>query len=225
MDNKMEKIVLALKTKATVKQRIYRNTLQIFGHMKEIAAAIATGLTEVFNKVDENVVIEYKDINAFEFHLKFSGDLLIFTMHSNVLTMPAEHIVLKSPYIQENPIRAYFGEIMVYNFMADSLKYNRLQDPGFLMARMMLNVEGHFYIEGVRQLAFLYPDIAENVINPTILGDYMQSAILFAIEQDLMAPSFAQIQVVTLGKKIANQMVHSGNKVGFVMNHQREEQV
>ena len=223
MENKMDQIVQALKNKACVKQRIYRNTLSIFGNMKEIASMIAEGLAGVFEEVDENVVIEYKEINDFEFHLKFSGDLLIFTMHSNVLKMPEAHLVHKSPYVEENPMRGYFCEIMVYNFMADSLKYNRLNDPGFLLARMMINVDGHFLVEGVRQLSFLFPDIAENEINGAVLGSFIQNAILLAIGQDLVAPTFQQIQVVPLGKKIANQMVHGGNKVGFQMNSQREQ--
>lgn len=218
----MPEIVQALKNKAVVKQAIYRNTLEIFGHMKDIASKIATGLSGVFKDVDKNVIIEYKEVNDFEFHLKFSGDLLIFTMHSNVLRMPPEHIVHKSPYVAEAPVRGYFGEIMVYNFMADSLKYNRLNDPGFLMARMLMNVDGHFIIEGVRQLAFLFPDIAQNKITGPILGTFIERSILLAIEQDLVAPNFQKIQVIPLGQKIANQMVHSGNKVGFVQANNKE---
>lgn len=224
MENKMNAIVQALKEKAVVKQAIFRNTLSIFAHMKEIAAAISKGLADVFGEVDEHVVIEYKEINEFEFHLKFSGDILFFTMHSNSLAMPQGHVVHQSPYVQEDPNRAYFGEIMVYNFMADSLKYNRMNDPGFLMARLLINVDGHFMVEGVRQLSFLFPDIAKAKISSPVLNNFIQSAILLAINQDLVAPTFQQIQVVPLGKKMANQMVHGGNKVGFQTNAIREAQ-
>lgn len=218
--NKIEAILQSLEQKACKKQAIYRNTLSVFNRMKEQASHLADVLATRFEDIDTNVVIQYKDISEFEFHIKFSGDLLIFNMGSNVVTLPHESIVFKSPYITEDPTRAFFGTIMVYNFMADSLKYNRRNDPGYLMARMLINRDSQFYIEGVRQLAFLYPDIAKNHISDQILESYIQDAMLLAMDQDLTAPPFQSIQVIPLGQKLANQAISAGNKVGFQMNYQ-----
>lgn len=222
MKTHIDKIVGALKSKACVKQDIYHNTLAVFGRMKSIAEALTDVLSAQFEGIDKKVQISYREVNEFEFHLKFSGDLLMFTMHSNVTTFGKDHVLFKSPYIQEDPNRGYFGQIMVYNFMADSLKYNRLNDPGYLIARMMLNLDGHFYVEGVRQMTFLYPDISLNMITDEIMRNFIESAMLLAIAQDLYLPRYQDVQIVPLGKKIQNQMVHGGNKVGFQMNADRD---
>jgi hypothetical protein len=220
MDDKLGLIVEALKDKASLKQKIYRNTLEVFQHMKTIAQALAETLDAQIKQHDESVIVEFQDKGEFEFQLKFSGDLLMFSMHSNVQTFGEEHIISKSPYVQEDPHRGYFGSIMVYNFMADSLKYNRLNDPGYLLARMLLNVDGHFYIEGVRQLNFLFPDIAQNQITMELLRIFIESTMLTAIDQDLYAPSYQDIQIVPLGLKLENRMM-SAEKVGFQMSLQR----
>ena len=218
MDDKFEKIVTSLKEKACVKQRIYRQTQEVFERMKTIAKGQTAGLSEVFLKVDNSVQIEYETIHEFDFRLKFSGDLLLFTMHSNVVTYPEDSVIYQSPYIKEDPTRAYFGHIMVYNFMADSVKYNRLDDPGYLIARLMVNHEGHFYIEGVRPLGFLFPDIAQNKVSDELLRLFIQQSMIIAVETDLTVPPFQQVQVIPLGYTLQNEMVGTIEKVGFKMS-------
>lgn len=215
MESQAPKIIEALKDKASLKQGIYQSTKAVFEQMKQIAEKLSKSLAETFSTVDSRVIIEYRDINEFEFQLKFSGDVLMFTMHTNVTTLLDEHIVLKSPYVMEDTHRGYFGSVMVYNYMADSVKYNRLQDLGYLVARMMLNKDGHFYIEGVRQLNFLHPDIAQNKVTPQLLQTFIESTMLLAIEQDLVAPNYQDIMVAPLGAKLANQGLNTGSKVGF----------
>jgi hypothetical protein len=216
MEDQFEKIVDALKDKACLKQQIYRATLAVFSRMKQIAEELAQQFQQRFDTIDKNVLIEYSDENEFEFYLKFSGDLLMFSMHSNVLTFGDEHILSKSPYVQENYHRGYYGTIVCYNFMADSLKYGRMNDAGYLLARMLLNFEGHYYIEGVRQLNFLHPDIAVNVIDDHILREFLQSCMHTAIDNDLYAPAYHEIQFVALGDKLQNSMT-GAEKVGFKM--------
>lgn len=215
MEQQLPKIVAALESKAVMKQGIFRSTKAVFNHLKEIAREIARVLAEHFEKVDKSVVIEFQDKNEFEFHLKFSGDVLTFTMHTNVTTLLDEHVILKSPYVIEEPARGFFGSILVYNFMADSIKYNRLDDLGYLVARLLINKDGHFYIEGVRQLNFLFPDIAKNEITSEILMAFVEHAMIAAIEQDLVSPNFQDILIVSLEIKQANAVVNSGAKVGF----------
>lgn len=220
--DKVEMIVAALSEKASLKQLIYRNTKEVFSNLKVVAETLANELSSRLAGIDKSVEIEYQEVNEFEFRIKFSGDLLMFTMHSNIIAFNPEHILSKSPYIQENYHRGYFGTIMVYNFMADSVKYNRLNDPGYLVARMMLNGEQHFYIEGVRQLNFLYPDIAQNAINSDILRLFVESVMLVSMNNDLVAPAYQDIQLIPLGKKLANQMVFGGEKLGFQMSFQQD---
>ena len=218
--DKFNQIVSALSSKARAKQSIYRQTATVFKQMKDIAAGMARQLDDHFNVEDPHVNIEFSDKGDFEFHLKFSGDLLVYTMHSNIVTFPPEHLLSKSPYIQEDAERKYFGQIMVYNFMADSIKYNRLQDQGYLVARILLNKDLHFYIEGVRQLNFLHPDIAQNKMDPAIIENLIQEAMLLAIDTDLTGRNVQEIKFITLGQKLANQMAPAIEKVGFNISAQ-----
>jgi hypothetical protein len=221
MEDQFENIINALKDKAVLKQHIFRSTLGVFQAVKAMAQDITGRLSARFAEIDPNVVIDYVDESEFEFLIKFSGDVLIFSMQTNVQTFGEEHILRKSPYIQEDYHRGYYGTITVYNFMADSLKYNRLNDAGYLLGRMMINFEGHYYIEGMRQLNFLHPDVATNVIDEAFLRSFIDSAILTAVEQDLYAPNFQDVQLIPLGLKLQDQMAGAA-KVGFQMKAKNE---
>jgi hypothetical protein len=223
MEDQLQNIIGLLQDKAVLKQHIYRATQGVFQHLKTVTEAITKALSEYFEKVDKSVIISYHDIGEFEFHVKFSGDLLMFQMQTNIHTFGEEHLINKSPYVREDFHRGYFGTIVVYNFMADSLKYNRLNDPGYLLARMLLNCEGHYYIEGVRQLNFLHPDIAENLVNEEILRSFILSTIQLAVETDLVAPPYQEIQIVALGEKLQDQMAGAA-KVGFQMKAARSSE-
>lgn len=216
METQFEEIITALTEKAVLKQSIFRSTFAVFQMTKAIAADVAKRLAERFAAIDKTVVIEFAEEGQFEFQLKFGGDVLMFSMQTDVQTFGEEHILIKSAYVQENPQRGFYGTMTVYNFMADSVKYNRLNDAGYLLARMMVNFEGHYYIEGMRQMNFLHPDIAENVMSEAVLREFIQSAILLAVEQDLYAPAYQDVQVIPLALKLQDQMA-GAEKVGFQM--------
>jgi len=44
------------------------------------------------------------------------------------------------------------------------LKFNRVNDPGYLLARLMINHENRFFIEGEGQLATLFNKISEEAL-------------------------------------------------------------
>ena len=44
--------------------------------------------------------------------------------------------------------------INIYNFLSDSFVYDRERDLGYLVARVFLNKEGHFFVQGKKQLGF-----------------------------------------------------------------------
>ena len=215
MKDKFEEIIRAMTVKAVVKQAIYRSTCDVFAAMMEYGEELTNQIRERFKNIDENVPVEFRKVSRFEFHMRISGDLLAFSMHTNVISLPKEHIVYKNPYVREMPERGYFGQIFIFNFMADSIQYNRLNDPGYLIARMLINGDQKFFLEGVRPLEFLYPDISKNQVSKEILRVLIEDAFLIAIDQDLSAPNFQQIQRVTLGQQMASQQSKPMEKVGF----------
>lgn len=108
---------------------------------------------------DEDVTVEFKSVNEHEFQVKLAGDLLVFVLNTNIVTLPASHTLMQEPYIKWNELNRYFGQIMIYNFMSDSLKFNRINDPGYLLARILINHENRFVAEGEGQLAILFAKI------------------------------------------------------------------
>ena len=220
MEDKLETIFEGLKQKSTTKQEIFRNTKETFEKMRVVAADIVDYLSKKITEVDSTVIIEYRNVNEFEFQIKFSGDLLIFVMHSNIVTLPEEHELMSNPYVEEDFRRRFFGHIMAYNFMADSIKYNRMNDPGYLLARILINVENHFFLEGVNELDLEYTDIAKNVVDDKALRLFIESAMVASVNNDLMAPDIDDIKKISVKQKMENQQVSRGQKLGFSFSYE-----
>lgn len=218
MEDRLDDIVKGLQQKSATKQAIYRNTKETFDRMKEISVEIVAELTERITKYNADVVIEYKLISELEFHIKFSGDLLVFVMHSNVITFPDDYEIMRSDYVEEDFRRRFFGHIMAYNFMADTIKYNRLDDQGYLVGRMLINIEKHFCIEGVKQLDLSYDSIAKNKINNKRLRLIVESAMIAAVNNDLMGQDVSDIEKITLKQKLENAHLTKPRKLGFLIN-------
>ena len=140
MENKRPRdlIVETLKSKSVLKQDIYDITLNSFQLVKTVFKEIASDLSQKVTKADQRIKIEYKDKGEFEAELKVGGDLLIFNMHTNIFDFDKSHTIWKSSYLHEDPTRSYCGMITVHNFLSDSLKYNRVNDVGYLVARVFI---------------------------------------------------------------------------------------
>ena len=92
-----DQIIELLKSKASVKQEVYRKTRGIFAdfqkNLKEKAKIINTEI------VDKKVQVVYSSDGDFEAKLKFSGDTLLFHMHSNIFELPQSHSIQKTKYV------------------------------------------------------------------------------------------------------------------------------
>ncbi len=139
-----------LRTHSSMKQFIHRNTIEKISCIKKQMTIMAAALTNDVTSVDKNVEIVFYDRGEFEAELKFSGDSLVFAMHTNTFTFADDHPIHKLPYVKEDPKRAYCGLIQIYNFLSDSIKYNRVYDYGYLIGRIFVNSENKFFIEGER---------------------------------------------------------------------------
>ncbi|MHA6247264.1 hypothetical protein ACXYMU_04950 [Pontibacter sp. CAU 1760] len=223
MEDKLDDIINGLHQKSKTKQAIYRNTLEAFNRMKEISKELVQELTERITTQDADILIEYRNVGELEFQIKFSGDLLVFVMHSNIVTFPDDYEIMRSEYVEEDFRRRFFGHIMAYNFMADTIKYNRLEDPGYLVGRMLINIDKHFCIEGVKQLDLpveKITNIAANVITDRILRTILESAMVAAVNNDLMGQDVSDIERITLKQKLENSQLTKPRKLGFQISHE-----
>ena len=120
-----------LENKSVAKQVTYKNLLASFGLLANESKRIVDSLGEQMKMEDNDVTVDFIEVNDHEFQVKLAGDLLIFVLHTNIVTFEESHAAMQVPYCKENEINRYFGQIMIYNFMADSIRYNRVNDPGY----------------------------------------------------------------------------------------------
>ncbi len=74
---------------------------EVFGSMRGVLSKIAAKLYQDYTVKDLSVEVSYKEINQFESHFKFSGDLLMISMHSNIFNFATGHSILQSEYVKD----------------------------------------------------------------------------------------------------------------------------
>ncbi|MDR2449878.1 MAG: hypothetical protein LBD52_07970 [Prevotellaceae bacterium] len=214
-----EAMLKHLTGKSVVKEQVYDATLDVFNQIKEILHELCNDVNEVLpENQNRRVRLEYRDRGKFEAEIKVAGDVLIFSMHSNVFQFDRNHPVWKTAYVQKGPYHSYCGIISVYNFLSDSFKYNRNDDLGYLIGRLFINRDKSFFVEGKRQEAFGYRRFGEKVITPSDLVLIIEAAVLYAIEFDLLAPPYELVKLATveqMNAKIENAKIQTGKRVGF----------
>jgi len=213
-----KKIIELLATKSVNKYTVYDNTLETFKRIKIILREFAEEMQETLQTSETKIPIEFTERNKYEVELKVAGDLLVFTMHSNIFQFPKAHAVMQSGYIKEDNLRSYCGTISIYNFLADSFKYNRINDIGYLVGRIFINKDSHFIVEGKKQLGFMFNNFANQENNDDSLIKVVESALQYAIEFDLLIPPYEQVKFVSVQEM--NQITSSvslktGKRLGF----------
>jgi hypothetical protein len=211
-------VIAALCGKSCVKQDIYERTQQLFATLKEQASSMADDLGAEVAGHDSRLKVAYTDKGPHACQLQLAGDLVIFHMHTNVFRLDQSHSLWKSSYLQEDEMRGYFGVVNMYNFLSDSLRFDRDQDLGYLVARLFLNKEGHFFMQGKRQLGFLYNDLQGNTMDDAALRDILLSVANYVIEFDLLVPPYDQVQQVTVSeiKELSTRPpISTGKRLGF----------
>lgn len=219
-----QKILAEFENKASLKQAIYRNTTEAFSLLKKQLYKIAVRLQTDYGQKDPSVEIHFKENNKFEGELKFSGDMLMVSMHSNVFAFDPAHSIHQTSYIKNDPWLSYCGTIYIHNFLADSIKYNRLADEGSLIARILVNKEMHFMVEGEGPLDFLYRNMADNEITEDKLMDIIERSILYCINSDLVLTPFADIKDVTLNQK-QSMLAASGYPISKNLGYQFKSEI
>jgi hypothetical protein len=220
-DEKKQSIISTLKDKALLKQKVYDNTLHSFTNVKEILKNLAKEVNVNVAGVDSRIRLEYTDRSSFDAQLKIAGDILLFSMHSNIFQFDREHPAWKTAYIQKNKYNAYSGIINIYNFLADSFKYSRLDDLGYLIARIFINHENQYFVEGKRQMGMLFSNYGSEEISKPALLNIILTAIQYALEFDLLVPPYDTVKIATVGQaeaKIQHSKVITGKRLGFQFN-------
>ena len=204
--------------KGELKQQVYRSTKESF----EIFRKTTRQLIELFQakkqETGKEIRFEFTDRGDFEFEVKFAGDILLFMMHTNVFEFSRNHEVMKTPYIRENPNRSFCGVIHIYNFLADSFLYQRDNDLGYMIGRVFVNAEKHYFIEGKRELGMLYNNFNNSLISSETVQNIVESAIEYTTNFDLLTPPYDEVKLVSVGEMRTNfdkKSLVTGKRLGF----------
>ena len=205
-------------TKSELKQNVYQATKDTF----ELFRKETRELIELFRtrcrEEGRQIAFEFTDRGDFEFEVKFAGDILLFMMHTNVFEFSRDHQVMKTPYVREDPRRSYCGVIHIYNFLADSFAYQRDNDLGYMIGRVFVNNEKHYFIEGKRELGMLYTNFNTSTVTPESIQGIVESAIEYTTNFDLLTPPYDEVKLVSVGEMRSNfdkKSLVTGKRLGF----------
>ncbi len=224
MDNisMRERILATIINKSTLKQQIFDNTFTTFNELKDVLFEIASELDdELDGKLDKRVRIEYRDRGKFEAQLQIASDLLIFQMQTDIFEFEDKHNIWQNEYVKENRDNSYCGVINIYNFLSDSFKFNRNADEGYLIGRIFINREKRFFVEGKRQTLVRPAAFGSEIISREALIAIMETAIWYAVNFDLLMPTYEDRKRVTVDQfntKMDNSKFVTGKRLGYDFN-------
>jgi hypothetical protein len=204
--------------KAGLKQEVYVTTLNAFNEFKKETIRLTRDYHKKIKQTQWPIPFEYKDRGTFEFELKFGSDVLIFFMHTNVFEFSRDHEVMKTSYIKEDKKRSYCGIIHIFNFLADSFKYKRTSDIGYMIGRIFVNRESHYFVEGKREIGLLYNNFPTSRLDTHAIISIVQSSIQYTLNFDLLTPPYDNMKEVTVQEMqttLDNLQFRTGKRLGF----------
>lgn len=217
-----EQIVAGLREKSQLKADVFDQCLEVFNLLKDVLSETSNDLNEMLeDHCNRRVRLEYRDRGRYEAELKFADDVLIFSMHTDIFQFDRNHSIWKNPYIKEDASRSYCGVICVYNFLSDSMKYNRADDLGYLVARIYVNKDKSFFVEGKRQKKQNTSIFGKYTLGREELVSIVQTAILYTLSFDLLVPPFDIVKVASVDQinaKIESAKMKTGKRLGFEYN-------
>ncbi len=213
--NELKQLVF---NKAELKKKVYNATKETFDEFKSCTKELVETFQAQAKKDNVDIEFKFKDRGDFEFEITFAGDVLIFVMHTNVFEFSRDHDVMRTSYVKEDPNRSYCGTIQVYNFLADSFIYDRENDLGYMIGRLFINYEKHYFVEGKRELGMLYNNFNTAKITKDTVLEIVESAITYSTNFDLLTPPYDEVKLVSVAEmrlSFDRKKVVTGKRLGF----------
>ena len=199
--------------KAELIQHVFENTSDAFKIFREEAKNLTQEFVNYGESIQSKQKFEFKDRGEFEFEIRFGDDILIFLLHTNTFEFSRNHEVMKTQYIKEDANRSFCGVINIYNFLRDSFDHHRENDLGYLIGRIFVNNESHYFIEGKREIGLLYNNFNTSVVNNDSVRGIIESAVSYASKFNLLTPPYDEVKVVSVSEMRAAAI--TGKRLGF----------
>jgi hypothetical protein len=227
MENNNDLVYKKLVSKSLLKKKVYQNTFEVFHELKMVAELIRFELDRRFRDEGLNVPVEFRDKGEFEGELRFAGDTLLFIMHTNVFEFSRVHEVMKTPYIKEDTERSFCGLINIYNFLTDSFRHSRFNDVGYLVARIFVNKEKFYLVDGKHQTSFYFNQFMGEQINQQAMRRIIEAAMSYSIDFDLLVPPYELVKETSVSDVIENSFnmkVRTAKRMGFKFQADQDQQ-
>ena len=223
MDDKTKRadILEILKEKAVVKKDVFEKTKDVFADLKQVIQKFSETLAEDVKVLDTPLTVTSLEKGKYEIRLTIAGDVLVFMMHSNVFDFEKTHKVHRTSYVKDNNGKSYCGMINVYNFLADSFKYNRVNDYGYLVGRIFINQDLHFFVEGKKEMGFLFNDFQNAKFDDTAMLSVVETIVKHCLSFELFTPPYNEVAHVSVDQiETASTIMKmkTGKRLGFQFN-------
>jgi len=216
LDKNRQIILNLLANKAALKQDVADDSEKMFEKFKQHIKAELDALRPLIT--DERIRLSYEDRGKFEIIVFVGSDMLVFHLHTNIFKLPGTSPLWGTRYFASNENNGYFAVIHVYNFLAESYLRNRYEDRGNLIARIMMNHEDHFMVEGKGQLGVLFQDPENTLMNENYIKLIVQLSFAFALQFDLYIPPYEYLEEITIAQvqDISDSLkIQTGKRLGF----------
>lgn len=211
----------SLAEKAGLKLRVQDQAEKVFREIKSLLPELALDYREIMAGLDSRILPDYRDRSQTEAELHIAGDVLVFSLLNGVFEFDRNHPVWKNSFASTNPEATYCGVVNIFNFLSDSFRFNRMEDPGYLIARIFINAEGHFFVEGKRQTAYLSASFGTKILEKDDLRRIIQTSVNYAMSFDLLVPPYDDVKIITvemIRQKMESSKSKTGKRLGFQFN-------
>ena len=224
LNKNREHLLKLLLDKSALKQDVADDCEKVFMSFKK---AICKELDALKLKIkDPRIRLNYEDKGEHEIHAYIGSDVLVFNLHRNVFKMPDNDPLWGTAYFRSNENNGYFGIINIFNFLAESFLQHRMNDSGYLIGRIFINHERHFYVEGKGHLGSLFRDTQNSVVNDEVIAAIVQLAFAYALQFDLHIPPFdyfSEITVEQIQLMGESLKLETAKRLGFKMKSEESE--
>jgi hypothetical protein len=223
MDDKTKRadILEILKEKAVVKKDVFEKTKDVFADLKKVIQEFSETLAEDVKVLDTPLIVTSLEKGKYEIRLTIAGDVLVFMMHSNVFDFEKSHKVHRTSYVKDNKGKSYCGMINVYNFLSDSFKYNRVNDYGYLIGRIFINQDLHFFVEGKKEMGFLFNDFQNSKFDDKAMLSVVETIVKHCLSFELFTPPYNEVAHVSVDQiETASTIMKmkTGKRLGYQFN-------
>ena len=208
-------IVSLVGPKAKLRKRVEANITEGFETLCSVLQQMADEYSEALGP---DVAVRYERRASHVALFTLDADVLVFVQLTDVFNFDRDNQALKTPYVKEDAQRAAVGIVNVYNFMTDSFKYDRDEDMGYLVARIFVNAEGAFFVEGKRQRGVGVDHFGEQKVDADAWRRFAETALKYAAESDALVPPYEmllQADMATLKGYILASKTKTAKRLGF----------